>query len=100
MSTLWPLIAPPLSDTVYTPEYFPAPMTLTRDPIGSTRGSAAIVVPAMGLEPSEVIRLLVYAKARNFLAFPRIERSECLCWSPSAVAYGDITRLSATSSLI
>jgi hypothetical protein len=80
------------------PEYLPAPVTSTRDPIGRTRGSAAMVVPAMGLEPSEVIRLLVYAKARNFFAFARIERSECLCWSPSAVAPGDSVRLSATSS--
>ena len=47
-----------------------------------------MVVPAMGLSPSEVRRLLVYAKARNFLALARIERSECLCLSPSAVVNG------------
>ena len=80
------------------PEYFPAPVTSPRDPMGRTRGSAAMVVPATGLEPSEVIRLLVYANARNFLAFARIERSECLCWSPVAAVQDDSPRLSTTSS--
>jgi hypothetical protein len=65
-----------------------------------------MVWPAMGFLPSEVIRpVLTYAKARNFLADPRIIfggcfRGECLCLSLSADAQGDSTRLSATSNWI
>ena len=98
MSTFSPLISEPLSDTVYTPSYFPAFVTLTREPIGKTLGSAAMVVPAMGFSPSEVRRPPVYAKARNFLSLARIRVDGCLCLSPSAGAAGASVRLSATSS--
>lgn len=57
-----------------------------------------MVVPAMGFLPSEVRRLLVYAKARNFRAFARIELDGCLCLSPAEGAFGATSRLSATSS--
>jgi hypothetical protein len=70
----------------------------TRVPIGKTFGSAAMVIPAMGLVPSEVRRPLVYAKARNFRAFARIEPDGCLCLSPAEGALGATNRLSATSS--
>ncbi len=73
-------------------------MIITRVPIGKTSGSAAIVVPAMGLSPSEVRRPLVYAKARNFLALERIGTGGCLCLSSAAGVFGASSRLSATSS--
>lgn len=74
-------------------------MILTREPIGKTLGSAAMVVPAIGFLPSEVRPPPVYAYARNLRPFPRIEVEECLCLSSDEVAIGDNTRLSATSSL-
>lgn len=76
-------------------------MILTRDPMGMTLGSAAMVVPAIGLLPSEVKRpVAVYANARNFRAFARIEEDERLCLSSAVVAQGNNTRLSATSSFV
>jgi len=57
-----------------------------------------MVVPAIGFLPSEVRRLLVYAKARNFRALARIEPDGCLCLSPAEGAFGATNRLSATSS--
>lgn len=95
-STLRPLILPPTSPTRYSPDHGPAPVMRTRVPIGSTRGSAAIVFPATGFFPSAVKFCEVYANAVN-LTLPW-RAIGCLCSKPETDAQGTSPRPMATSS--
>src|SRR5712692_11104572 len=66
MSIMFPLTFRPLSTTVYSPEYFPAPLTRIFEPSGKTFGSAA-TVPLHDFDPSADFPSIEYADAVNFL---------------------------------
>src|SRR5713226_8890296 len=64
MSIMFPLTFRPLSTTVYSPEYFPAPLTRIFEPSGKTFGSAA-TVPLHDFDPSADFPSIEYAAAVN-----------------------------------
>src|SRR6266852_6232647 len=65
ISITFPLTFLPLSTTVYSPEYVPAPLTRIFEPSGRTFGSAA-TVPLHDFDPSADFPSIEYADAVNF----------------------------------
>src|SRR5712692_4834079 len=63
---MFPLTLPPLSTTVYSPEFAPAPLTRILEPSGKTFGSAA-TVPLDDFDPSADFPSIEYATAVNSL---------------------------------
>src|ERR1700730_16799674 len=66
ISITFPLTRPPMSTTVYSPEYAPAPVTRIFEPSGRTLGSAA-TVPLHGFDSSADFPSIEYAKRVNSL---------------------------------
>lgn len=97
MSTTLPLILLPVSPTRYSPDHGPAPETRTREPIGSTFGSAAIVSFGTGGTPSAVLIPVLYANAVNLARSFRL--IGCLSFGSAGDAFGAANRLTATSSI-